>query len=42
MTIKKLLTEPDQFLRQKAIPVKKVDDADRKIKEDMLEQGTLT
>ena len=37
MTIRKILTEPDPFLRQKSKPVEKVDDSIRKIMDDMLE-----
>jgi peptide deformylase len=37
MTIKKILTEPDPFLRQKSIPVEKVDDEVRSLMDDMLE-----
>ncbi len=37
MTIRKILTEPDPFLRQKSEPVEKVDDSIRKIMDDMLE-----
>ena len=37
MTIRKILTEPDPFLRQKSKPVEKVDDTIRKIMDDMLE-----
>ena len=32
MTIRKILTEPDPFLRQKSEPVEKVDDSIRKKK----------
>jgi len=37
MTIRKILTEPDPFLRQKSQSVEKVDDSIRKIMDDMLE-----
>mgnify|MGYP001266887502 CR=1 FL=1 len=37
MTIRKILTEPDPFLRQKSIKVKEVDDNIRKLMDDMLE-----
>jgi len=37
MTIRKILTEPDPFLRQKSQLVEKVDDSIRKIIDDMLE-----
>ncbi len=37
MTIRKILTEPDPFLRQKSKSVEKVDDSIRKIMDDMLE-----
>ena len=37
MTIKKILTEPDPFLRQKSIKVDEVDDKIRSIMDDMLE-----
>ena len=37
MTIRKILTEPDPFLRQKSKLVEKVDDSIRKIMDDMLE-----
>ena len=37
MTIRKILTEPDPFLRQKSKPVEKVDDSIRKVIDDMLE-----
>ena len=37
MTIRKILTEPDPFLRQKSKPVEKVDDSIREIMDDMLE-----
>ena len=37
MTIRKILTEPDPFLRQKSQSVEKVDDTIRKIMDDMLE-----
>ena len=37
MTVRKILTEPDPFLRQKSKPVEKVDDSIRKIMDDMLE-----
>jgi peptide deformylase len=37
MTIKKILIEPDPFLRQKSKKVEKVDDEIRKLMEDMLE-----
>ena len=37
MTIRKILTEPDPFLRQKSEPVEEVDDSIRKIMDDMLE-----
>ena len=36
MTIRKILTEPDPFLRQKSQPVDKVDDTVRNM-DDMLE-----
>ena len=36
MTIKKILTEPDPFLRQKSIKVDEVDDKIRSIMDDML------
>ena len=37
MTVRKILTEPNPFLRQKSKPVEKVDDSIRKIMDDMLE-----
>ena len=37
MTVKKILTEPNPGLRQKAQPVDKVDDLTRKLMDDMLE-----
>ena len=37
MTIKKILTEPDPFLRQKSSEVEKVTDEIRKLMDDMLE-----
>jgi len=37
MTIKKILTEPDPFLRQKSSEVEKVTDETRKLMDDMLE-----
>ena len=37
MTIRKILTEPDPFLRQKSQIVKKVDDGTRKLMNDMLD-----
>jgi peptide deformylase len=37
MTIRKILTEPDLFLRQKSKDVDKVDDATRTLMDDMLE-----
>ena len=37
MAIKKILTEPDPFLRQKSKKVEKVDDAIRSLMDDMLE-----
>ena len=37
MTIRKILTEPDPFLRQKSQSVEKVDDSIRKVMDDMLE-----
>ena len=37
MTVRKILTEPDPFLREKSKPVEKVDDSIRKIMDDMLE-----
>ena len=37
MTIRKILTEPDPFLRQKSKLVEKVDDSIREIMDDMLE-----
>ena len=37
MTIKKILTEPDSFLRQKSSEVEKVTDETRKLMDDMLE-----
>ena len=36
MTIRKILIEPDPFLRQKSQPVDKVDDSVRKLMDDML------
>ena len=37
MAIKKILTEPDPFLRQKSKPVEKVNDEIRSLMDDMLE-----
>ena len=37
MTIRKILTEPDPFLRQLSYDVEKVDDEIRKLMDDMLE-----
>ena len=37
MTIRKILTEPDPFLRQKSKPVELVDDEIRTLMDDMLE-----
>jgi peptide deformylase len=37
MTIKKILTEPDLFLRQKSLNVEKVDNDTRKLMNDMLD-----
>ena len=37
MTIRKILTEPDPFLRQKSIKVDKVDDDTRSLMDDMLD-----
>ena len=37
MTIKKILTEPDPFLRQKSSEVEKVTDETRKLMDDMLD-----
>ena len=37
MTVRKILTEPNPFLRQKSKPVDKVDDSVRKLMDDMLE-----
>jgi len=37
MTIRKILTEPNQILRQVSLPVEKVDDEERKLMDDMLE-----
>ena len=37
MTIRKILTEPDPFLRQKSTSVEKVDDDIRSLMDDMLE-----
>jgi peptide deformylase len=37
MTIKKILTEPDLFLRQKSIKVEKVNDELRSLMDDMIE-----
>ena len=37
MSIKKILTEPDPFLRQKSKAVERVDDEMRKLMDDMLE-----
>jgi|TARA_B110000027_G_C16060753_1_gene274383 peptide deformylase len=37
MTIRKILTEPDPFLRQKSSEVDKVDDEIRKLMDDMLD-----
>ena len=37
MTIKKILTEPDPFLRQKSTPVEQVDDEIRSLMDDMRE-----
>ena len=37
MTVKKILTEPDPFLRQKSQTVEKVDDDMRQLMDDMLD-----
>ena len=37
MTIRKILTEPDKFLRQKSLPVIEVNDSHRILMDDMLE-----
>ena len=37
MTVRKILTEPNPFLRQKSKPVDKVDDSVRELMDDMLE-----
>ena len=37
MTIRKILTEPDPFLRQKSEPVNEVNDEVRTLMDDMLE-----
>ena len=37
MTIRKILTEPDPFLRQKSTNVEIVDDETRSLMDDMLE-----
>ena len=37
MTIRKILTEPDPFLRQKSLKVENVDDKYRSLMDDMLE-----
>ncbi len=37
MTIRKILTEPNKILRQISKPVKKVEDEERKLMDDMLE-----
>ena len=37
MTIRKILTEPDPFLRQKSKPVEQVDDEIKTLMDDMLE-----
>ena len=37
MTIRKILTEPDPFLRQKSIDVNQVDNETRKLMDDMLD-----
>ena len=37
MAIRKILTEPDPFLRQKSLNVEKVDGEVRKLMDDMLE-----
>ena len=37
MTIRKILTEPDPFLRQKSVEIDNVDDEIRKLMDDMLE-----
>ena len=37
MTLKKILTEPDPVLRQKSIPVEKIDGELQKLMDDMLE-----
>tara|TARA_B100001123_G_scaffold376013_1_gene442386 strand:- start:251 stop:775 length:525 start_codon:yes stop_codon:yes gene_type:complete len=37
MALRKILTEPNDFLRKKCLPVEKVDDELRKIMDDMLE-----
>ena len=37
MTVRKILTEPNPFLRQKSKPVDKVDDSIRELMDDMVE-----
>ena len=37
MTVRKILTEPNSFLRQKSEPVDRVDDSIRELMDDMLE-----
>ena len=37
MTIRKILTEPDPFLRQKSLKVEEVNDEIRELMDDMLE-----
>jgi peptide deformylase len=37
MSIRKILTEPDPFLRQKSKKIDKVDDSTRSLMDDMLE-----
>ena len=37
MTIRKILTEPDPFLRQKSVKVDQVTDETRSLMDDMLE-----
>ena len=37
MTVRKILTEPNPFLRQKSKPVDKVDDSTRELMDDMLD-----
>ena len=37
MSLRKILTEPNDFLRKKSLPVEKVDDELRQIMDDMLE-----